>query len=218
MFFDFFYGQFGMALPKIVMYNHKNNFVVDGKNAVISSEDEFKKLLINVISKNHGIPLFIKKTHGSYGGKSIYKVFAEDIVGKPEMLHGLYEEVIRSGYLFQKTIKQHPKLDQLNPSCLNTLRLDTFINKNGEIEVISSYFKTNIKNHFIDNDHRGGCEVPIDMATGKLKKFGHLTLRHNGLDLPAFHPVTKVAFDEFEIPFFNEGINLVIQSTGCHSA
>lgn len=114
--------------------------------------------------------------------------------------------------MFQETIKQNHQLEELNPSCLNTLRVDTFIDEAGAAHIISCYFKTNIKNHYIDNDPAGGCEISVDLETGRLKKYGHLTLKFNGLKRLTEHPLTKVVFLDFQIPHFQEVKELVLKA------
>jgi hypothetical protein len=213
LYFDFFYRQFDLCVPTIIMYNNKHSFILGDKSHEIKSVDAFKKILLEVISNQlGGNPVFIKKTYGSYNGENIYKVSSDSIKQNHELLLNIYHEVIKTGYLFQETVKQHPELDRLNSSCLNTLRIDTFLNAEGFAEIISSYFKTNLKNHYIDNERSGACEIPVDLQTGKLKKHGFLTLKMNGLALPAVHPVTKVQFQDFQIPYFDEAKILVLKA------
>jgi hypothetical protein len=215
LYFDFYYNQFDFDLPKIIMYNHRNIFVVDKKSFEINSVEDFRKILTEIMPK--GIfpdSLFIKKTYWSYGGDHIYKLYPDNLTGPDGTLEVLYAEVIKSGYLFQETVKQHPVLDALNPFCLNTIRFDTFMDKQGKIEIISGYLRTNIKNHYTDNNRVGGCEIPIDLDSGKLKKYGHLTLKWNGLKLQDNHPVSGIGFENFIIPHFMEAKALVIKAAG----
>jgi len=45
LYFDLFYKQFNISLPKIVMYNHRKMFVVNKKCIEINSANEFKLLI-----------------------------------------------------------------------------------------------------------------------------------------------------------------------------
>ena len=180
---------------------------------MVHDVEDFKSILIHTINARLlGNPIFIKKMYRSYGGVKIFKLTLESVETNPELLNAIYHEVIATGYIFQETIKQHPDLDTFNPSCLNTLRIDTFINQNGDAEIISCYCKTNIKNHFIDNESVGGCEIPVNFQTGRLKKYGFLTLKTNGLKQPTEHPITHVAFENFQIPHFEEAKELVLRA------
>jgi len=211
LFFDFYYRQFNFNLPIIWMYNHRKVFVIDTKSININTVDEFTSVLHQLISnKAKDQAIFIKKTYASYGGDNIYRINLDDLTASAEKVKHIYEEVIKSGFLFQETVKQHPEMNRLNPSCLNTMRLDTFINSDNGVEIISAYLKTNIKNHHIDNEPTGGCEISIDLPTGKLARYGSLTIKYNGLKRPTQHPITHTVFEHFEVPYFKEAKELVI--------
>ena len=215
LYFNFYYSQFNLRLPKIVMYNHRKLFVVDKESIEVNSLQDFKSLLKEVISKSSGDgSIFIKKTYWSFGGDKIFKIFLSQFDTDPDGIKTLYSEVIKSGFLFQETIKQHPELDKLNASCLNTIRIDTFIDCDGKIEIMSGYLRTSIKNFHVDNISSGGCGIPVDIQTGKLKKHGFLTMKYYGLKLPTFHPVTQTVFEDFSIPFFVQAKELVIRAAG----
>ncbi len=210
LFFNFFYGQFDIRLPKIVLYNNKNIFVVDNKTTEVNNSDDFEVLLDEVLKKNLSVDsLIIKKTNASSSGKKIYRLERNQIRNQPQTVQEIYSEVIQSGFLFQETIKQHPDMDKLNPSCLNTLRIDTFINPDGNIEIGSAYLRMSISNSHIDNISSGGCQVGVILLTGKLKKYGYSLIQTAGMEIFTAHPVTKVVFEDFSIPYFPEVIELV---------
>lgn len=212
LYFDFFYSQFNLSLPQILMYNHKNVFVLNSIKYHIHDVAEFSRLLSELMPL-HGSrnSLFIKKTYWSYNSDHIYKLFIQEL-REPEKIETLYAEVIKSGFLFQETITQHKELDRFNPSCVNTIRFDTFIDQHGKAEIISAYFRTNIKNGYVDNNRVGGCEISVSLETGKLKKYGHLTIKSNGVKLPTEHPITKMVFENFSIPYFDQARELVIKA------
>ncbi len=212
LFFNLFYGEFNLPLPNILMYNHLTSFVVGNTYIEVKDVVGFKHLLENLMKSNPTRDsLFIKKSYWSYGGDNIYRLTKPDLDNR-NLLQKLFSEVTKTGFLFQETIKQNHQLDSLNPFCVNTLRLDTFIDNHGVIEIISCYFKTNIKNNYIDNHPAGGCEIPVDLETGRLKKYGHLTLKFNGLKRLTEHPTTKVVFLDFQIPHFQEAKELVLKA------
>jgi hypothetical protein len=213
LFFDFFYGQFDIALPKILMYNHRQMFVMGKKSIEVNSSIDLKVLLEETFKQNPSIDsMIIKKTYWSYGGDRIFKLTLDQLRKNPEITEKLYSEVIKSGYLFQETIIQHPDLNKLNPSCVNTIRIDTFIDKEGKIEVISAYIRMSINNFHLDNISSGGCSVNIDIQTGKLKKDGYMIFRTSGVKILTKHPVTEIVFEDFSIPYFTQVKELVIKS------
>jgi hypothetical protein len=205
LFFAFFYGQFLTSLPKLLMYNHRRMFVINDNSVIINTVDEFSDLLEELFKNNPDIEsVIIKKTRASSGGSNIFKLSPGEIKGNPEMISKIYSETICSGYLFQKTVKQHPDLNRLNPSSLNTIRIDSFIDSDGNINLISAHIRMSINNLHVDNISSGGCSVGIDFQTGKLKKIAYSDLRKVGTEVFIEHPITKTVFEGFTIPYFEE--------------
>lgn len=212
LYFDFFYRQFNVSLPKIILYNYRRRFVRGSESFEIKSAPDFKDLLENIFEKNPSFDsIIIKRTYGSYGGDQVFKIMPLQIKTDNDLIEKLYYEVIKSGFLFQETVKQHPELNRLNPSCLNTIRFETFIDKDGNVEIISAYLRISTSNNYVDNISSGGCQVTIDLQTGKLKKEGYPSFGSNGTKLYTTHPVTKIVFEGFTIPFFAEAKALIIR-------
>jgi hypothetical protein len=144
-----------------------------GKKCVeINNADDFRMHIGDLIKQNSLDSIFIKRTYWSYGGDDIYKIYPDQVNSETEIFKKLYSEVIKAGFLYQETIKQHPEMNKLNPSCINTIRFDTFINPDGKIEIISAYIRFSVMNSHVDNISSGGCYVGIDLKTGRLKKDG----------------------------------------------
>ncbi|NEW82899.1 MAG: hypothetical protein GZ094_11120 [Mariniphaga sp.] len=213
LYFNLFYGQFDISLPKILMYNHKNMFVVRDRVLCINNSQDFKLILTSLISDNDPeSSIFIKKTYGTYGGKRIYKINQEQLALDTDFIDNLYEEVIKAGYLFQETICQHPDMDKLNPSCNNTIRLDTFIDHTGKAEIISSYVRMAFNNLHVDNISSGGCAVKVNLNTGQLEEFGYQSLSLSHGKRTTEHPFTKTVFKDFKIPEFEKAKELVLKA------
>jgi Sugar-transfer associated ATP-grasp len=215
LFFNFFYGQFNISLPEIIMYNHGKMFVKENTCIAVNSTVEFRQLLEGLFKENPGRKsIFIKKTYWSYGGDGIYKLYPAQLENDPRAVEKLYSDVTKAGFLFQETVRQHPDLDRLNPSCLNTIRLDTFTDSDGNIEILSGYIRMSTINFHLDNISSGGCQVGIDLATGKLKKNGYFTIRSNGVRVLTGHPVTRTIFRDFQLPLFTQAKDLVKKAAG----
>ena len=213
LFFNYFYSQFNICMPKTIMFNHSKMFCYRDKHQEINNVADFKSLLINVIQCNTSDnTLFIKKTYGSYGGEKIFKITLEQIEQQPLTIDNLFQEVIQSGFIYQENVIQHPDINMLNPSCLNTIRLDTFIDNSGHIDVISGFMRMSIENSHVDNVGAGGCFVGLNLKTGLLKKFGYMPFKQHGGNFLTEHPVTKTIFEHFKIPYVEEAKNLVIRT------
>lgn len=216
LFFNFYYSQFNINLPKTLMFNFRNVFVKNKMKIVITCISDFVLQLDEIFFQNPTYDsIIVKRTYGSYGGEQVFKIYKYQISSENDQISELYSVVIKAGFIFQETINQHPKLNKLNPSCLNTIRFDTFVDKEGKIDIISSYIRMSIKNQPIDNISSGGCQVGILIKTGKLKKYGYQGFRTSGIQVYTKHPITKTIFEEFEIPYFEEAKELVLKTAGC---
>jgi len=215
LYFGLFYGQFGICLPKTLMYNHNRIFVAGKKCIEVNTVHDFYALLEEIFSQNPSIDsIIVKKTYASSSGKKIYKIFLSQFRSDHEIINEIYSEVIKSEFLFQETIRQHPDLNRLNSSSINTVRIDTFINKDGKIDTISAHLRMSTNNIHVDNIDAGGCFVSINLQTGQLKKFGYSAIKTHGVIVRKQHPVTGTSFENFTIPFFNEVKELVKEAAG----
>jgi hypothetical protein len=136
-------------------------------------------------------------------------------------------------YIVEERIKQHPKLDSINPYSTNTIRIITFLGTDGKVEFIGAMLKTSASNFFLDNFTLGGIAIGIDLNSGKLKKEGFVKflLKGSPTDLESVsnlksivllfetmkkkellspgkillrHPITQTEFHNFQIPFWSE--------------
>jgi hypothetical protein len=103
-------------------------------------------------------------------------------------------------------------MDVLNPSCINTIRFDTFIDKTGKVEIVSAHIRMSINNLHVDNIGSGGCAVAVNLNTGLLGKHGYRPIVKSGGELLTEHPSTKTVFEKFAIPHFEKAKALVIQA------
>lgn len=203
LYFDMYFRQFDISLPKILMFNHKKMFVLDNRSIEVNNIDEFKDLLHQIFKKNPSYrSIFIKKTYASSSGDMVYKLLLDQLNNDPVITGELYTEVLNSEFIFQETVLQHPDLDVLNPSCLNTIRIDTLIDNTGEINVLSGLIRMSTNNLHVDNVNAGGCYVGIDSMTGRLKKTGYPSIKNGGVTLLTEHPVTKTVFENFQVPYY----------------
>ena len=213
LYFDLFFTQFNISTPKVLMYNHRKTFIVGTKVVEINNIEDFKIILEEIFRNNPAYSsIIIKKTYASSSGSKIFKLFRYINDIKPKVMEQLFSEVLKSEFLFQETIKQHPVLNGLNDSCLNTIRIDTFIDSEGKIDIISAYLRLSISNCHVDNISSGGCGVGVDIQTGKLKKYGYGIVQTCGVEIFTEHPLTKTVFENFTLPFFTEVKELVVKA------
>ncbi len=209
LYFDMFFNKVNIKVPEVIMFNIRNIFVYNNISIPVRNVNDFKALLNDIFNTNSIDSLFIKKTNSSSGGSNIYKFYRDESMQDIKLTEEIFFQVVNSEYVFQKTVRQHYELNRLNPSSLNTIRIDTFMNIKGEIEIISAYIRMSINNICVDNISQGGCAVGIDIETGKLNKQGYSSIYTLGVKVLEEHPITGTIFEDFVIPQFNEVKELV---------
>ncbi len=150
---------------------------------------------------------FCKKVFGSQGSGA-FPLYLKD--GKlynkdAEITVDQLKEKLKGQYLFQERIVQHPKMAGLHPASVNTIRMITF-NNGGKVDVLSAVIRIGARGKNVDNWASGGIIVAIDIQTGKLAKEGKFKVAYGGRATQ--HPDTGIIFEDFEIPFFKESIEL----------
>lgn len=107
-------------------------------------------------------------------------------------------------YLVQERITQHSRMAALNPHCVNTIRLVTVIDHE-KITPFSAFVRVGRGRKITDNLHTGGIMVRLNMESGCLDKDGFT--EYEGKRYTE-HPETGVKFDDYQIPFCRQAIEL----------
>ncbi len=210
LYFYLFYSRLGIATPKVMAFNHRHIFAANKETLVVSNINDFIRYISDLFSKNKDMDcLFLKRIYSSSSGRNIYLICVEQVEKRDPLLTEIYENVVGSEFIFQQKVRQHPDLERLNPYSLNTMRIDTFVGIDGNVDVISGFLKMSTNNVPVDNSNAGGCGVGINLTTGRLMKNGYYKLRLKGVKILTTHPMTRVKFEDFQMPQLDEAINLV---------
>lgn len=107
--------------------------------------------------------------------------------------------------LAEEFIVQHTELKKLSDTGLNTVRIITQINRDGGVDFIGPTLRITV-NSPVDNMAVGNIAAPIDINTGKIKGNGaYQDIKKPSVDK---HPVTGVSLIGFQVPFWNEVLQL----------
>ena len=171
----------------------KRDFCVPKEN----NYEEFKQFL----DKHES---FMSKPYDGLGGQDVKKEYTRDI----KDINEYFNYCIENRIFLEEVIKQHPEMNKLCEKSVNTMRIMTF-NNNGKPRIIWLGLRVGNGVNSIDNFHAKGMGVNIDIETGKL--IGEAIDK----DLNRFkeHPKTKVKFDGFQIPYFEEAKKMVLEAS-----
>lgn len=213
LYFNMYYSRFGINTPAILAFNHLHQFVSGDEPRSINNLDEFRGFIDHLFRTTPGCEtIFLKRIYSSSSGRNIHLIHSAMLKDSNAHLDEIFREVISSEFIYQQKVRQHPDLVRLNPSSLNTMRIDTFIDRDGNVDVISGFLKMSTNNQPVDNSTTGGCGVSIDLKSGNLGKYGYSKLKINGVGLLTEHPVTGVRFEGYHLPMVDEAKNLVLKA------
>lgn len=108
--------------------------------------------------------------------------------------------------LVEEYIIQHSSLMQLSPSGLNTIRIITQLSKDNNIEILGARLRISV-NSPVDNLAAGNLAAPISIETGKVN--GPAVYSDITKEEVTSHPVTGVPILGFQIPFWEETLEMV---------
>ncbi|TXD48919.1 sugar-transfer associated ATP-grasp domain-containing protein [Polaribacter sp. IC073] len=108
--------------------------------------------------------------------------------------------------LVEEFIIQHPDLNNLSPSGVNTVRIFTQLDKNNEVVLLGCRQRISV-NLPIDNMAAGNLAANIDEHTGKITDAG--VYSDITKEEQTIHPITGVPIVGFQVPFWSETLIMV---------
>jgi len=154
-----------------------------------TSDDEIR----GFISKHHKI---LVKPISMDSGKGIFTLNEAD----SGAINKYLQERKNNTYLLEELCENCAELKAINPSSLNTLRIDTMVNEDDEIEIFSVHLRCGVGDSVVDNWGAGGIAYPIDVETG--------VINAPGLDLQGnryiYHPGTQKVMIGYKPPRYEE--------------
>ena len=104
-------------------------------------------------------------------------------------------------YMIQEVIKQHICMQALNPSSVNTIRVNTYI-YDGEVYSTPVSMRIGRNGSIVDNAHAGGMQIGIK-NDGTLRKYAFTEYGEKFEE----HPDTNTVFENYKIVKVNDMIN-----------
>lgn len=141
--------------------------------------------------------VFFAKPNDGQCGKNIEKI---DVAEWNDNLEKIYEYVIsKELFLLEEPIKQCAKMNELNTSCVNTIRIVTLKNKRNEISFLASVVRIG-NGKVVDNFNSGGMSAKINLENGIIEENA---VNKKG-EVFKTHPATGTQIPGFQIPYWNE--------------
>lgn len=168
------------------------------RNFFVPKEDNYQQFLDFL--NTHEV--FMSKPYDGLAGQEVEKVYRKDIADP----RAYFESCIQNRYFLDELVIQHPDMNVLCASSVNTMRVMTF-NDNGKPEILWIGLRVGNGVNAVDNFHADGMVVTVDQQTGRLVGNGVNTERTF-----THHPASGVQFDGFQIPCFEEAKALALKA------
>jgi len=191
---------------KTLFYKYYGDFFV---HKVADLNDlQSKPEIIDSILKNPSGKLVFKVADGKCGGQ------VEVRNTKDFNRYNLIKYMRDADYdLVEEFIEQHPSIDKMSPSAVNTVRIITQLNGKGVVDILGCRFRISV-NSSVDNMAAGNLAAPIDEKTGVVN--GPAVYSDITKPDQEYHPVTNVKIPGFQIPFWEETIELIKKAALLH--
>lgn len=135
----------------------------------------------------------IIKPEGGACGQGVTKITWED----SESVEALIKRVQNGNhYVIEEIIKQHSGMSALNPDSVNTIRVETIVDKNGVPHINNMLAMLGTTTAIINNAHAGGIMCHIDPETGIIDGKG---VNPEGKRI-LIHPATKRILLGYQLP------------------
>lgn len=186
-YYDSLFSTLGFKMPKTVC-RRINWLWLNAENEPMSNDDAIQCI------KQAGTAV-LKKAVNSEGGHGVY-FYDKNVADSrlKQMISELGAEII-----VQHALKQSAVLSKLNASSVNTIRLLSLLDRNGNVKIYSCVLRMGIGGNKVDNASSGGITCGI-CSDGKLKPVAYNVMGRKYDQ----HPDTGVKFDTITIPGFAE--------------
>jgi hypothetical protein len=210
-----YFDWFGIPMPRTYgLFDPRFGRTAAGKS--LRNFQEFREFIENLDADR-----FVLKPAASAKGSGITVIVGREgsifisADGERYSLEQLFEKCLEGwkstlshtsyGLLIQEFIWQHELLHKINPHSLNTLRVITFINDRGEVEVLAAEVKFGVGSSMTDNVSCGGFAAPVDENGILRKAFPENNDSYQPIEK---HPTTGLQIAGIKLPYFAEGVAL----------
>jgi hypothetical protein len=191
---------------KTLFYKHYGDFFIHN---VADIEDlENKPELVDTILSNTSGKLVFKSADGKCGAQ--VEIRKSEDFDRQGMIRFMKD---RDYGLVEEFVEQHPDLNALSPSAVNTVRVITQLNNKGGVDILGCRLRISVDSP-VDNMAAGNLAAPIDEVTGRVSGpavYSDITKPEH-----EYHPVTNVKITGFQIPFWDETLQMVKKAALLH--
>lgn len=185
--------------------------------SVLASRENWEKFFDNQLPAT----FVVKPAQGAHGkGLNIFSRSNEkfiDVSGQVYESADLYDTLLsdpqHESFIIQAQLKNHPELLRLTGiEYLQTVRIITIVDRQNQCHIIHAHLKLITGQSIVDNfEHglSGNIESLVSLADGQLKSAVTMSPDGSGVHTIPNHPKTKIAFNRFHLPLWDQACRLV---------
>lgn len=201
------FARTGLRQARLLGYSLGTLFFGETDAQVVDSERQLAALVRALIERSATASVFIKPATGAKGAECARL----DAPPTGERLATLYRRLQAGSFVFEETIRQHPRLAALCADSVNTTRIITYLDEANLPHFLSAFLRVGVGGSVVDNASAGGLFVAVDLASGRLAPRAYRHLAAGGATY-THHPTTGVVFADFVLPAFDAARHLVQQA------
>jgi hypothetical protein len=192
----------GLPTPKI--------YALIDSSGVCYRDNLCSQMPLDSLLSHHGLRMVCKEVLGGCGHGFLTVDITDDgrllLMDQDAKIDDLKKSLYGT-HILQERIVQHPKLNELYPLAVMTLRIVTVLN-NGKANFLAGTVRVGSGGGVVDNFHAGGLIGSVNMETGYLgRTFTPGPGRGGSV---THHPDTGVEFEKAQIPFVSEAMKLCL--------
>ena len=184
-----------VLLPDLYAYK-LNGYWYDANHTVIPIE----QVVRIVMSKSE---CFIKEAVESWGGLGVF--YFTPASQNEDSLKRILDSA-RGDIVIQEGVEQCSELSRINSDSVNTLRILSFLNRDGSSSILSVVLRMGIKGSKVDNTTKGGLSIGVQ-SDGRLKDVAYNNRGESFLK----HPTSQIRFNEIVVPCISEVKSIVLK-------
>lgn len=147
---------------------------------------------------------FMYKPKDGLGGHGVVKMSSKGIKDTNEF----YNKLVSEDAFLDEYVIQNSKVNEICSTSVNTIRIMTF-SYGGKSEILFAAMRFGNGVETVDNFHKGGMGVLVDIESGKLVGQAF----NKRLEFFDEHPVSHIKFDGFTIPNWKKIKKLVLDAS-----
>ncbi len=198
--------KYRLPTPRMVSYNMGNTFFYGDSVYTVEDQEGLFGCFDKVFKATGLEKLFIKSFCG-YGGTEVLLLTHPRL---KEQLNEFGHRLLKKAFVHQECIVQHAEINEIYSHCVNTLRVETFIDDSSKVNILGMFMRFGSGGKFVDNLTSGGFYVPVEPSTGKLKAQG-LQKMISGGKVFSRHPDTDYEFKDYKLPDFEDARELCLK-------